>query len=58
MAHTAAFPKMIQYVVAESPSSRSLRKVRTACGIVSKQDKKAPVQARIVTITDVTSFGT
>jgi hypothetical protein len=38
VAHTAAFPKMIQYVVAESPSIRSLRRnVRTACGIVSRQ---------------------
>jgi hypothetical protein len=50
-AHAAAFPKINQYVVAESPSSWSLRNVRMACGIVSKQDRKAPVQARIVTIT-------
>ena len=57
-AHTAAFPKIIQYVVAESPSSWSLRKVRTACGIVSKQERKAPVQASIVTITGATSLRT
>ena len=56
VAHTTAFPRMIQYVVAESPSSRSLRNVRTACGMVSRQESKAPVQARIVTITGVTSF--
>ena len=55
VAHTAAFPKMI-HVMAESPSSRSLRNVSTACGMVSKQERTAPVQARIVTITDVTSF--
>lgn len=56
MAQTAVFPKLIQYVVAESSSSRSLRNVRTACGIVIKQDRRAPVQARIVMITGVTSF--
>ena len=49
-------PKINQYVAADSRSSSSLRNVRTACGIVSKQERKAPVRARIVTITGVTSF--
>jgi hypothetical protein len=51
---TVALAKMIQYVVADSPSSRSQRRVRTAWGMVSRQERKAPVQARIVMITGLT----
>ena len=58
IAQTAAFPKMIQYVVAEIPSSRSLPNVRTACGMVSRQERKAPVQARISTITGLGVYQT
>ena len=53
----SALPSVIQYVVAEIPSSRSLRSVRTACGRVRRLDRRAPDQARMAMIIGVTSFG-
>jgi hypothetical protein len=44
-AHTAALPRTIQYVEAETPSKRSVRNTRTACGTASRHESAAPHHA-------------
>jgi hypothetical protein len=44
-AHTAALPRTIQYVKAETPSKCSVRNTRTACGTASRHESAAPHHA-------------
>lgn len=44
-AHTAALPRTIQYIEAETPSKRSVRNTRAACGTASRQESAAPHHA-------------